>query len=350
MSETFLPNDWKLTRLGDVATYLNGRAFKPIEWKEVGKPIIRIQNLNKADAKYNYSPEKYEDKYKVVKGDLLFAWSASLGAYIWKGDEAWLNQHIFKVVPKEFTEKKYLYYILDKLVHELYSKAHGSGMVHVTKGKFEETKIPLPPKPVQQAIVSKIEELFSELDKGIENLRLAQQQLKTYRQSVLRWAFEGKLTSAEENLLHIGVEPLSMAAEEEEKYRTKLPKGWKWKQSGELFDFVTSGSRGWAKYYSTEGSIFIRITNLDFDCLELDLQAKKIQYVKPPSSTEGIRTKVQEGDFLFSMTGYLGMFAIAPKLENAYVNQHIGLCRPKQSFNKDMLAIGSSQEVEVTTI
>jgi type I restriction enzyme S subunit len=60
---------------------------------------------------------------------------------------------------------------------------------------MREFNIPLPPKPTQQAIVSKIEELFSELDKGIENLHIAQQQLKTYRQSVLKWAFEGKLTN-----------------------------------------------------------------------------------------------------------------------------------------------------------
>jgi type I restriction enzyme S subunit len=108
-------------------------------------------------------------------------------------------------------------------------------------------------------------------------------------------------------------------------------------KSGDFFDFVTSGSRGWAKYYSDKGAIFIRITNLDFDSLELDLEEKKIQYVSPPATSEGIRTKVQEGDFLFSITGYLGMLAIAPKLGNAYVNQHVCLCRPKNDFYKKYL-------------
>lgn len=73
---------------------------------------------------------------------------------------------------------------------------------------------------------------------------------------------------------------------------------------------------------------------MDFDTLKLDLSEKTIQYVNPPLSSEGIRTKVQEGDFLFSITGYLGMFAIAPKLENAFVNQHVCLCRPRDGFNK----------------
>lgn len=193
-----LPKGWNWARLGDVAMYLNGRAFKPSEWQEKGRPIIRIQNLNNEASKYNYSNEEFEERYKVLKGDLLFAWSASLGAYIWKGEEAWLNQHIFKVIPRDFTDKKYLYFLLEWTIHELYSKAHGSGMVHVTKGKFEATLIPLPPTDTQQAIVAKLEELFSELDKGIEQLKAVQQQLKIYRQAVLKWAFEGKFTN--ENL------------------------------------------------------------------------------------------------------------------------------------------------------
>lgn len=310
-----IPKHWEVKRLGEVADYLNGRAFKPSEWERTGKPIIRIQNLNKEAAVYNYTNKEFEDKYKIESGDLLYAWSASLGVYIWKGEKAWLNQHIFKVIPKKCCEKKYLFYTLEKITAELYAKTHGSGMVHVTKGKFEETKIPLPPLPEQHAISARIEELLSDLDNGKQQLLTAQQQLKSYRQSLLKWAFEGKLTNKE---VKDGV----------------LPEGWEWIKSGELFSFVTSGSRGWAKYYSERGAIFIRITNMNFDTLELDLREEKLQYVNPPLNSEGIRTKIQEGDFLFSITGYLGMFAIAPKLDNAFVNQHVCLCRPKEGFNK----------------
>ncbi|ESU19039.1 hypothetical protein FCR2A7T_24530 [Flavobacterium cauense R2A-7] len=195
MKNKIPPKNWQTKKLGDVANYLNGRAFKPTEWEESGKPIIRIQNLNKKTAPYNYTNQIFEDRYKVAKGDLLFAWSASLGAYIWKEQDAWLNQHIFKVEPKDSVNKMFLFYLLEKLVLELYSKAHGSGMVHITKGKFEATEISIPDLATQQAIVSKIEELFSELDKGIEDLKTAQEQLKVYRQSVLKHAFEGKLTN-----------------------------------------------------------------------------------------------------------------------------------------------------------
>ena len=162
--------------------------------KKSGLPIIRIQNLNKPEAVYNYTDERFEEKYLVNNGDLLYAWSASLGAHIWKGENAWLNQHIFKVHPREGVDKGYLYYFLAKVTGELYAKAHGSGMVHVTKKKFEATEISIPPLDEQKRIVAKIEILFSELDKGIESLKTARQQLKAYRQTVLKYAFEGKLT------------------------------------------------------------------------------------------------------------------------------------------------------------
>ncbi|MFW6209757.1 MAG: restriction endonuclease subunit S, partial [Spirochaetota bacterium] len=185
---------WIETELGNVASYINGRAFKPSEWEEAGLPIIRIQNLNRPEIKYNYSTGDFEDKFLVKNGDLLFAWSASLGAYIWKGEDAWLNQHIFKVLCEPIVRKMYLFYFLEKTTQELYARAHGSGMVHITKAKFLRTLIYVPPLPEQRAIVAKIEQLFSELDNGIENLKAAKEQLKVYRQAILKKAFEGELT------------------------------------------------------------------------------------------------------------------------------------------------------------
>lgn len=185
---------WINCRIGDIAIYINGRAFKPTEWEETGKPIIRIQNLNNPKASYNYSTIEFDDKYKVKHGDLLFAWSASLGAYIWHGQEALLNQHIFKVIPFKGVEKRFIYYLLQYITAQLYAKSHGSGMVHITKGKFENSLISLAPLNEQHRIVTKIEELFSKIDKGVESLQKAKELLVLYRQSLLKHAFEGKLT------------------------------------------------------------------------------------------------------------------------------------------------------------
>ena len=94
--------------------------------------------------------------------------------------------------PHENYDNKLLYYFC--LSFNFHKLDKSTTIPSLAKRDLLTIDIPLPPKPTQQDIVSKIEELFSELDKGIENLRTAQQQLKTYRQSVLKWAFEGKLT------------------------------------------------------------------------------------------------------------------------------------------------------------
>src|SRR5204863_7383130 len=96
-----LPEGWAFSRVADLMTLVNGFPFKPSQWKDHGLPIIRIQNLNNAEARFNYCLDKIPQKFLVQNGNLLFAWSGtpgtSFGAHIWKGDDAWLNQHIFRV-------------------------------------------------------------------------------------------------------------------------------------------------------------------------------------------------------------------------------------------------------------
>ena len=159
-----LPKGWSILTVGQVAQYINGRAFKPNEWEQKGLPIIRIQNLNDKNAVFNYSTATFEDKYLVTKGDLLFAWAASLGTYIWQGGNAWLNQHIYKVIPKPFITKEFLYYSFESLISDFYKESHGSGMVHITKGKFENTPILLPPQQEQERIVRYVNAIYALLD------------------------------------------------------------------------------------------------------------------------------------------------------------------------------------------
>ncbi len=111
-------------------------------------------------------------------------------------------------------------------------------MVHVTKGKFEATGVALPPLNEQHRIVAKIEELFSELEKGVESLKAAREQLKVYRQSVLKAAFEGKLTENWGKAHAIELESASellarITAEREARYAARLAE---WQQSGGFID------------------------------------------------------------------------------------------------------------------
>jgi type I restriction enzyme S subunit len=306
-----LPKGWKLTKLGEVADYLNGRAFKPTEWEESGRPIIRIQNLNNSGAKYNYSKAKYEERCSVKKGDLLFAWSASLGAYIWKGQDAWLNQHIFKVVPKADCDKKYLFYCLDKLVTELYAKAHGSGMVHVTKGKFEATDIFLPPLSEQHRIVSKLEELLSELEKGKEQLCTALDQLKVYRQAVLKYAFEGNLT-AEYRRQNTG------DRRKQETDNGELPKGWKWVKFGDVFNGTPqNGIYKPASKYG-KGIRIIRIDGFYNGCVLDNYEYKRLEL----SVVEKAKYKLGINDLLINRVNsipYLGKCGLVKSLPESTV-------------------------------
>lgn len=319
-----IPKHWQIKTLGEVCKLQNGYAFKSDLYEAEGVPVIRISDINggivSSGKSVRVKPIDEYENYVVGKNDILVAMSgATTGKFgIYKSSEkAYQNQRVgkFKILDKDILDNEFLYHQINFLKRQIEKDAYGGAQPNISSNKIEQMQIVVPPLPEQQLIVSKIEELLSDLDNGKQQLLTAQQQLKVYRQSLLKWAFEGKLTN--KNIKN-----------------GELPKEWKWVNSGDLFAFVTSGSRGWAKYYSQSGSIFIRITNMDFDTLKLDLKESKIQYVNPPSNSEGIRTKVQEGDFLFSITGYLGMFAIAPKLESAYVNQHVCLCRPKVGFNK----------------
>ena len=224
-----------------------------------------------------------------------------------------INQDLKIVRPKKEISLTYCYYIFSALENIFVKKSSGTTVLGIRLNEINEIEIPVPPLPEQHRIVQKIEELFSELDHAITTLKTTQQQLQTYRQSVLKYAFEGHFTGG--------------------------MKDWKETELGNLSEYITSGSRGWAKYYSEDGDIFLRITNLDFDSLALDLAPNRIQYVRLDGVTEGIRTKVQEGDILISITGYLGMTAIVPSnIPTAFVNQHICLVRLMNQYFPKFIA------------
>ena len=181
--------------LGEVAEYINGRAFKPNEWEDIGLPIIRIQNLTNSTQVINRTSKVFEDKYLVKDGDLLFAWSASLGAHLWHGEDGWLNQHIFKVIPHANIDKMYLYYFLLHVIDELYAKTHGSGMVHITLKPFKSTPIPVPELDTQKKIAETISNLFSKLDESKEKAQEVVDGFETRKAAILHKAFSGELTA-----------------------------------------------------------------------------------------------------------------------------------------------------------
>ena len=162
---------WEMVKLGKVATFVNGYAFKPSDWGSEGLPIIRIQNLASASSIFNYYIGKYQEKYEINAGDVLISWSASLGVYKWEKEKALLNQHIFKVVFNKLKiEKDYFIYATRFLVNKMLEETHGSTMQHITKKRFDNIQFPLPPFEVQRKIAQT-------LDAAAALLALRKQQL-----------------------------------------------------------------------------------------------------------------------------------------------------------------------------
>ena len=105
------------------------------------------------------------------------------------------------------------------------------------------------------------------------------------------------------------------------------PMGWEVTTLGKELDFLTSGSRGWAKYYTEKGDIFIRIQNLKNGFLELD----DVAFVDAPDSAESKRTKVEPEDVLLSITADLGRTAVVPhNIGKAHISQHLAILRLKE--------------------
>ena len=148
-----------MVKLGDIATYVNGYAFKPDDRGDYGLPIIRIQDLTGNTYDLGFYDGDYPKKIEINNGDIHISWSASLGVYEWKRGKALLNQHIFKVVfDKEVdVSKKYFVYAVKYKLEELSRKSHGATMKHVIKKDFDNTKIPFPSFVRQKEIAERLE-------------------------------------------------------------------------------------------------------------------------------------------------------------------------------------------------
>ena len=140
-------------KLGDIATFINGYAFKPSDRGEVGLPIIRIQDLTGNGYDLGFYNGEYPKKIEINNGDILISWSASLGVYVWNNGKALLNQHIFKVVfDKLEIDKYYFVFAIQYYLDDMKRKTHGATMKHIVKKDFDCTLIPYPSVEKQREI------------------------------------------------------------------------------------------------------------------------------------------------------------------------------------------------------
>ena len=185
-----------MARLGDVATYINGYAFKPSDWSDTGLPIIRIQDLTGNSYQANRYNGEYASKYEVNDGDVLISWSASLGVYIWHGEKALLNQHIFKVVfNKEEVSKNFFVYQVENILAKAASEAHDATMKHLTKPIFDALPFYLPPIDEQRRIAATLDKITELIAKRRQQLDKLDELVKARFRELL--SFDNSIQDAE---------------------------------------------------------------------------------------------------------------------------------------------------------
>jgi type I restriction enzyme, S subunit len=200
---------WGRVLLGDVATVLNGFAFKSSEFSNSGGvPLIRIRDVGKDRSETTYLGE-YDPRYVVEPGDLLVGMDGDFNCARWRGPRGLLNQRVCKITLKsDIYLPKFLDYTLPGYLKAINDVTSSVTVKHLSSKSIEEIPLPLPPKEAQQRLVAEIEKQFSRLDEAVANLKRVKANLKRYKASVLKAAVEGKLT-ADWRKQHPNVEPAS---------------------------------------------------------------------------------------------------------------------------------------------
>lgn len=181
MSELQIPTGWIRTNLAALGEYVNGFAFNERYWSKAGLPIVRIAQITGTQDVVDRFAGRLPSSYRLESGDLIFSWSGTLAVVRWQGGAAWLNQHLFKVIPARAVERLYLFHILQKSVAEMDKRAHGSTMKHIKRGELSEFAVVIPEGLAEQAalacILDTLDTTIRQNEAIIEKLKLVKQAL-----------------------------------------------------------------------------------------------------------------------------------------------------------------------------
>jgi type I restriction enzyme, S subunit len=320
-----LPSAWTWATLDDLAAPEVraitdgpfGSNLKTAHYTLAGPRVIRLQNIGFGefiDEEAHISEEHFDGlrAHEAKAGDLVVA---SLGQDLPRS--CIVPEHVTPAIVKADCIRvrlhpeinvRYANYALQRpdLRKKVATEIRGVGRPRLGLKAIRDFPIPVAPRAEQERIVAAIEEHLSRVDAGTAAIERVRQRLKLLHQAGVDSAFCERRDAPE-------------------------------RSGEELFSYVTSGSRGWARYYSPTGASFIRVGNIARDTIRLDLS--DVQLVDAPDGAEGRRTKVHAGDLLITITADIGRVAIAPDdLGEAYINQHVALARPCPDINSNYVA------------
>lgn len=379
-----LPEGWEWVRLSDLMEVINGRAYKKHEMLQEGTPLLRVGNLFTSNEWYYSDLELDENKY-IDNGDLIYAWSASFGPFIWTGQKVIYHYHIWKLklFAEELSDKFFIHDFLLSITEKIKSQGNGIAMLHMTKERMEQQVIALPPVNEQKNIVQKIRELMSLCDqleqhsltsldahqqlvetllttltdsqnadelaenwarisKHFDTLFTTEASIDALKQTILQLAVMGKLVPqdpndepASEQLKRIAQEkeqlvkdgkikkqkPLPPISDEEKPF--ELPDGWVWCRLNDLFSFITDGDHQ-APPKSETGIPFLVIGNLNKGIVSFD----ECKYV-PIDYYERLdwSRKPCQNDVLYTVTGSYGIPIIVDNNEPFCVQRHVAILK-----------------------
>lgn len=289
-----VPEHWEITPLKYEAEFVNGAAFKPEQWSEIGTPIIRIENLN-GGLNFNCFDGEMDARYHVEQGDLLFGWSGnrgtSFGPFIWPhAGRHYLNQHIFRICNFKF-DKSWFYWSLKAVTAHVEDQAHGIiGMVHITKGDLGAIKLATPALTEQQAISSHLNCETARIDALIEKKTRFIELLREKRQALITHAVTK------------GLDPKVKMKDSGVEWLGEVPEHWMIRPFKVCIDFQ-EGPGVMAADFCNEGVPLLRVAGVQGRWASLEgcnyLEAAKVE-------RQWSHFRLERGDLLISASASMG--------------------------------------------
>jgi type I restriction enzyme S subunit len=379
-----LPSGWEWARLGELIYIHSGDGLTAEAMRNGCIPVFGGNGI-----------AGYHDTPNIFRPSIVIGRVGSCGSIHVTPAQAWVTDNAFVTeFPADEIFQSFLVLLLRAT--NLKENERATAQPVISGSKIYPIIVGLPPLAEQHRIVAKVDELMALCDRleaaraeregrqdrltaashhhlingadagtfrkhanfyinHLPSLTSRPDQIKQLPETILNLAVRGKLVpqdpndeSASDLLKRILTEKAQLMKKGEiRKQKTlplidkstapfNLPNGWCWTRLGSLSRLVTSGSRDWAKFYSNDGAIFVRMGNLSRDSYQLRLGS--IQRVKPPADSEGARTRLEEGDILISITGEVGLLGLIPRnFGESYINQHTCLVRPMECLRNRYL-------------
>lgn len=312
--------DWNLYTLYSLAEWINGKAFRKTDYSEKGYPVIKIAELNRGiDENTQYaSKDKFDEKFQIKKSDILFAWSGnpktSINSFRYTYESGWLNQHIFKVIPKESIDKNYLYYLLKYLnpnFEMIASNKQTTGLGHVTKNDLKNIQVRIP-KISDQIIIS---EVLSSFDNKIENNNAIIANLEEQVQAIYKSWF-------------VDFEPF-LEEEFVDSELGKTPKSWKVVKLGDVSKEIVTGKTPSTKVPENYGDKMPFVTIPDMH------DRVYVTKTERSLSDKGFKTQekkiVPKNSIAVSCIATVGLVTLIA--EDSITNQQINTVKPKEKIS-----------------